>query len=95
MHIRILCYRFVVNGHRRCQFIVAMLDWKEKLALALALFLLFSESFAVEPRQFNPSDFRRKHLSPPQDTTSVIFYNLYIPDEPKEAAREELHYSTT
>ena len=39
------------------------------------------DSVAVKPSQFNPGDFRRKHLSPPQGTSAIIFYNLFIPDE--------------
>lgn len=40
-----------------------------------------SESIVANAKQFNPSDFRHKSISLPRDTSNVVFYNLYIPND--------------
>ena len=32
-------------------------------------------------KQFNPNDFKRKKLTPPANTSVILFYNLFIPDD--------------
>ena len=52
---------------------------------AAAINIPTSKAVEVKVKKNIPLDFQKKHLSPPSDASAILFYNMFIPEDPEAA----------